>query len=152
MRAALLALVLAGAAQAQCGLNPLLRFTKVQATPLAVVFPPATEAQLIAGWTATAFYDVTVQPIANNRLLPWFVCLRADAATFPGPPGTAKPATDLQWSLDGSAWTSVPLVMTRITGYYTGTRTIRVWVRARLQYADRPGTYGPLPLTILGSY
>jgi|GEM_PF-6125990 len=153
MRAALLLLLLStGAAHAQCGLNPILRWTLVSATPVAAVLPPVTEAQLLAGWSGVSYYDVTVQPIANNRLFPWFVCLQANAAQFPGPPGASKPATDLQWSLDGATWADVPMAMTRISGSYTGTRTLRLWVRARLRYDDRPGTYGPLPLTISGSY
>ena len=133
-------------ASAQCGTDPNSRFNKVDALPIALLFPNPTPLEFANGYTTIRTYAVEVHPIAQDRLRPWFLCFSAEAPLWPTQTGSPKPASDLEWSIDGLLWAQVTQTPQSIGPTYTGRQTVQVRVRARLDYDDLPGTYGPLPL------
>lgn len=133
-------------AAAQCSVDPSTHFTKVLAAPLAVFFPPASAIDFENGFTAQRSYTVEVHPISQDRLRPWYLCFTAEAPLWPTAAGSAKPASDLEWSFDGFSWVPVAQTAQQVTPVFVGRRDIVLLVRARLRYDDLPATYGPLPL------
>ncbi len=134
------------AVAAQCSVDPASHFTKVLAMPLAVFFPVASDIDFANGFTQQRSYRVEVHPISHDRLRPWYLCFTAEAPLWPTVGGSAKPASDLEWSFDGIAWSPVPLIAQQVTPVFVGRRDVELLVRARLRYDDLPATYGPLPL------
>ena len=139
-------------AAAQCVIDPNARFNKVEALPIHVVFPPPGPPEFEAGYTAERTYEVDVHPIAQNRLVPWHLCFAAEAPFFPTTTGSSKPASDLEWSLDGAQWAQVTLSPQTVGPTFVGRQLLTVRVRARLRYDDLPATYGPLPLLFIAAH
>ena len=146
------ALCSASAARAQCGTGSTRTFTALTVTPSSLSIPSIGVTEFDRGFSSVAQYTVTVEPTNGNRTRTWYLCLQATSATFPSVSGVAKPISDLQWSLDGSYWTSFS-VSTQQIASSVGTATQVVYVRLLVNYAnDVPGTFGPAPLTFTASH
>ena len=123
-------------ARAQCSggnTNLLLNMT---VTPTALNMGTATTAQFNAG-SAQSSYSVTV----NNSFLPirWYLCTQATSANMGTVNGFTKPIADLQWSLNGTTWTSYVNGSLQPITNATSTQTVTVFVRVLLAYPnDRP--------------
>ena len=140
------ALLLARGAAGQCSPDPTARFDKVEARPVNLVLADPGGPEFEFGYTAESTYQVDVHPIAQNRQRPWQLCFAAEAPFFPTVNGSQKPASDLEWSLDGAQWAQVTQTPQAVGSPFVGRQLLTVRVRARLRYDDLPATYGPLPL------
>jgi hypothetical protein len=147
-RALLLALATTLAAsrglRAQCSGGQPQHINNFTVTPTALNFGTATTAQFNTGWVQSS-YTVTVR--APTPWI-WFICVQANSANMGTVSGYTKPIGDLQWSLNGSTWTSVVNGVLQPITSGTGNTTITVFVRTLLSYgADipltnaTPGTY-----------
>jgi hypothetical protein len=137
-------LVASRATRAQCSGGHTTKITTFTVTPGAVNFGTATPAQFAAGWVQSS-YTVTVNPQTGQ---PWFLCVQATSANMGTVNGYTKPIADLQWSLNGTTWTSLAFNTLQAITSTTGTRTLTVFVRTLLSYASdipqanfSPGTY-----------
>jgi hypothetical protein len=150
-----LAAVLAWAAptaRAQCGTGSTRNFDALTVSPTALTIPDVGVTEFDRGYSATAQYTITVDPRSNNNTRTWYLCVQADSPTFPAVSGYAKPIGDLQWSLNGTTWTSASAGTQQVVSD-KGIRTLPLYVRLLVNYAaDAPGTYGPAPLTFTASH
>ena len=139
-------------ARAQCGTGSNRSFSALTVTPSDLTLPSVSVTEFDRGYSATTQYTVTVDPSNSNKNRTWYLCLQATSATFPAVSGYSKPIGELQWSLNGSAWTNVTTGSQQVSTS-TGTTTLAIYVRMRVNYAqDVPGTYGPVPLTFTASH
>jgi hypothetical protein len=137
-------LLASGTSGAQCSGGRPSKFQSVTVTPINLPFGTASAAEFNAGW-AQASYSVSVDPQTGQR---WYFCVSTLDMNMGLVNGYAKPLSDLQWSLDGSSWTSFTTGVQQPITNNSGERTFTLFIRARLQYADdvpqsnlTPGTY-----------
>ena len=130
--------------RAQCSGGQTQHINNFTVTPGVLSFGTATTAQFNAGW-AQSQYTVTVR--APTPFI-WYLCVQATSANMGTVNGYTKPIGDLQWSLNGTTWTSLVNGVLQPIMTDTGNRTITVFIRALLNYNNdipqanlNPGTY-----------
>lgn len=124
-------LVASRGTRAQCSGGHQTKITTFTVTPGALNFGSATSAQFNAGF-AQSSYTVTVDPQTGQR---WFLCVQATSANMGTVSGYTKPIGDLQWSVDGTTWTSLAFNTLQAVTNMSGTRTVTVFVRTLLSFA-----------------
>src|SRR5690242_3839623 len=88
--------------RAQCTGGKATKITSFTVTPTSLALPTATSALFNAGWSQSS-YSVAVNPQTGQR---WYLCVSTTNVSMGTVNGYTKPLADLQWSLDGTTWTS----------------------------------------------
>ena len=104
-----------------------------------LVLPEPDFAQLEAGFTGPASHQVRHRGNVAHTIT---VAPQSGVTEWSGP--TAKPAEDLQWSLDASSWnlvTASTKVGTGAKGGFLQNPNIPVWWRSAVDYNDEAGDY-----------
>ena len=137
-------LVASRGVRAQCTGGHQTKITTFTVTPTALSFGTATVAQFNAGFVQSQ-YTITVDPQTGQQ---WFLCVQATSANMGTVNGHTKPIGELQWSLNGTTWTSFATGTLQAITNNRGTQTLTVFVRTLLSYGNdipqanlSPGTY-----------
>lgn len=118
-------------ARAQCSGGKATKVNAFTVTPTSLSLPAATSALFNAGWSQSS-YSVTVTPQTGQR---WYLCVSTLNLSMGTVNGYTKPLADLQWSLDGTTWTSFVSVTQQPIINDSGQLTFTLFVRAKLAYA-----------------
>src|SRR3954471_14888598 len=114
-------LVASREAHTQCSGGKATKITSFTVTPGALALPAGTSALFNTGWSQSS-YSITVDPQGGQR---WFLCVSTANLNMGTVNGYTKPLADLQWSLNGTTWTSfvvtTPQPITNNTGLQTFT-------------------------------
>ncbi len=151
--ASLLLALAAGAIRASaqtCGTNTSTKFTlTVLPASASITSPTATDFN--AGVSKNATYTIIIAP---QNPSPWYLCIESTSANMGTVNGYTKPLSDLQWSLNGTTFTSFTTTYAQMaTG--AGVKTYTLYVRSKLAWAnDQPRsntasfTYGPVNFNV----
>jgi hypothetical protein len=125
-------LVASREAGAQCSGGKATKITAFTVTPTALALPAATSALFNTGWSQSS-YSITVTPQSGQH---WYLCVSTASLSMGTVNGYTKPLGDLQFSLDGTTWTSFVVLTQQPIIDNSGALTLTVFIRARLQYAN----------------
>ncbi len=131
-----------------CGAKGTGTFT-VTVTPTSSSVTP-TSTQFNAGFSQTSTYSVTVSPAATSKA--WFLCIFG-TGNMGTVNGYTKPITDLQYSVNGGAWTSLSTALVQIASAKV-TTNLTIATRSVLSYAnDQPSSFNPtVPFTYTANW
>lgn len=130
--------------RAQCSGGFVSQFREFTVTPTALALPDADATTFNAGASVSS-YSIFVNPQRNNRT--WYLCVSALSLNMGSHGGYTKPLGDLQWSLDGTSWTSVALLGLQPIVSDRGRRTITLYIRSLLSYANDVPNFNGSPAT-----
>ncbi len=118
-------------------------------TPTSSTVTP-TSTDFNAGFSQTSTYTVTVTPAQTNKF--WALCIYG-VGNMGTVNGYTKPITDMQYSVNGGAWTTLTTALTQIASAKV-TTTLTIATRSVLAYAnDQPSSYNPtVPFTYVANW